>query len=461
MPKTPASPSNLGHTTNQSIRVRDYVDTALKTFSLYDNVRSIPRLTDGLKPSQRKSICGTLARGENAGEMQVERLSSMIAAHTDYHHGANSLVGTIVGMANDKMPGMNNMNVFDPSGQFGSRLTDEPGAGRYINTRLNANFRELFKKEDDCILEPIIVDGEEIEPRTYIPILPMPLVNGAEGTGTGHATNILSYHPTQLRDALVSLIDGKKLKPGKLTPWFRGYHGTVERNQATGQVTTTGVYEVVNSTTIRITELPLGKYLDQYKETLNALEESGLIKGYDDRSTESSFEFIIDCPRSTTNLDHETILKKFKLIGRDTENFTLWNVEGVLQKFESAESIIEAFLPWRLERYEDRRKKLIDETTEQIRYLSEVIRFIRFYLANTKVFKDTGKKDLIELLLENKFVDYDKLLSMPIWNLTKDKIAELEKKLIDLKAYLASLKADSANEMYKRELKAFTYKEVL
>ena len=457
--KKTASPTNLGHTTNQSIRVRDYVDTALKTFSLYDNVRSIPRLTDGFKPSQRKSICGALHRGENAAEMQLERLASLIAAHTDYHHGANSLVGTIVGMANDKMPGMNNMNTFMPNGQFGSRLTDEPGAGRYIFTKLSPYFRELFKKEDDCILDPIMVDGEEIEPRTYIPILPMPLLNGAQGTGTGHATNILSYHPTHLRDALMALIDGKKLKPGKLTPWFRGYHGIVARNSTTGQVSTTGVYEVVNSTSIRITELPLGIYLDKYKETLNALEEAQFIKGYDDRSTEDSFEFIVDCPRSTTALDRETLLKKFKLIGRDTENFTLWNVEGILQKFESAESIIEAFLPWRLERYEDRRNKLMEETSEHIRYQSEVIRFIKFYLANTKVFKDTSKKELIELLLTNKFVDYDRLLSMPIWNLTKDKIAELEKKLIDLKSYLASLKADSAGEMYKRELKAFSYKE--
>lgn len=455
--KKTAAPSNLGHTTNQSIRVRDYVDTALKTFSLYDNVRSIPRLTDGFKPSQRKSVCGALHRGENAGEMQLERLASLIAAHTDYHHGASSLVGTIVGMANDKMPGMNNMNVFDPSGQFGSRLTDEPGAGRYIFTRLNSNFREMFKKEDDCILDPIVVDGEEIEPRTYIPLLPMPLVNGAQGTGTGHATNIMSYHPLQLRDALVSLLDGKKLKAGKLTPWFRGYHGEVARNPETGQITTTGVYEITNSTTIRITELPLGVYHDTYVQTLNALEEAQFIKGHDSRSTEESFEFIIDCPRSTTALDHETLLKKFKLIGRDTENFTLWNVAGVLQRFESAESIIEAFLPWRLERYEDRRKKLIEETAENIRFQSEVVRFIKFYLANTKVFKDTSKKELIELLLANKFVDYDRLLGMPIWNLTKDKIAELEKKLADLKAYLASLKADTASDMYRRELKAFKY----
>lgn len=447
--------------TRRGIRAKNFFDSNVKTFSLYDNVRSIPRLTDGLKPSQRKALRGTLSRGEGAGELQLERLASLIAAVTDYHHGANSLVGTIVGMANDKMPGMNNMNLFIPSGQFGSRLTDEPGAGRYISTRLSPYFRELFKKEDDCILKPLVVDGEEIEPETYIPLLPMPLINGATGTGTGHATNILLYHPEHVRDAVLRVLGGKtdsKLKRS-LVPWFRGYHGTVERNAETGQVITTGKLEVVNSTSIQITELPVGVYLDKYKDFLNGLEESGFIKDYEDRSTEEAFDFRITCPRTTTALSHEDLLKKFRLIGRDTENFTLWNIDGVLQRFPDAESIIEEFVPWRLVRYEDRRQKLIIDTTEAIRFQSEVVRFIMFYLANTKLFKSTSKKDLVDLLLENGFDDYDRLLSMPIWNLTKDKIAELEKKLDDLKAYLATLESDTAVEMYKRELKAFKYKE--
>jgi DNA topoisomerase-2 len=444
---------------SRSIRIRDFFDTNVKTFSLYDNVRNIPKLTDGLKPSQRKAICGALSRGENAGEMQVERLASLIAAHTDYHHGAASLISTIVGMANTTMPGMNNMNLFFPSGQFGSRLTDSAGAGRYIFTRLDTAFRQLFKKEDDCILDPIIVDGEKIEPHTYIPLLPLSLVNGAMGTGTGHATNIKLYNPNDIRDAVLTVLAGKKLKKFGLTPWFRGYHGTVSRNMTTGQVITTGKLEVVGSTTIRITELPVGVYLESYKEVLHKLEEEGFIKDYTDSSTEESFNFEITAPRSTTVLDHETLLTRFKLHGRDTENFTLWNIEGNLQRFESPEHIIEAFVPWRLEQYGKRREVLLQQTTEQIRFQSEVIRFIRFYLSNTKTFKDTSKKELIELLLSKDFTDYDRLLSMQIWNLTKDKIAELEQKLADLKAYLAQLEEDTPIEMYKRELKAFKYED--
>lgn len=453
-----------GNSTKQSIRVRDFCNSSLKTFSLADNRRSIPQLSDGFKPSQRKAVCGTLTRGENAGEIQVERLGSMVAATTDYHHGVNSLVGTMVGMACDKMPGMNNMNLFIPSGQFGSRLTKEPGAGRYIFTELSPYFRQLFKKEDDCILQPIVVDGEEIEPHTYIPLLPMPLVNGASGTGTGHACEIYSYHPEELRDAILSVLNAKSnskskpLKDGTLTPFFRGYHGTVSRNKENGQVTTTGILTVVNSTTIKITELPLGVYLDSYKEFLNSLEEKEFIKDYDDSSTEEQFCFTVTVPRSTSILDHETLLTKFKLIGRGTENFTLWAPDGLLKKYSSAEAVIEEFSIWRLGKYEERRQRLISDTTEHIRYQSEQIRFIKFYLANTKVFKDTGRKELIEILLSKSFIDYDRLMAMQMWNLTRDKIAELEKKLSDLNAYLSSLEADTPLEMYKRELRAFSYK---
>lgn len=442
--------------TKQSIRARHFFNSAFKTFSLYDNVRSIPGI-DGLKPAQRKAIYGTLHRGENAGELQVERLASYIAQKTDYHHGAGSMMSTLVGLAANLYPGSNNMNLFVPEGQFGSRLTKEPGAGRYINTYLSPYFRQLFKKEDDIILEHNEVDGEQIEPKFYLPILPLVLINGATGMGTGHSVEIKSYHPDQVRDACLKVLGGKPLIPGKLVPWFRGYHGTVERNPETGQVIMTGKLEVVNSTTIRITELPVGKFLDDYKEVLNKLEEQEFIKDYDDSSTEESFNFKVTVPRSTTALPLETLYQKFKLIARDTENFTLWNAEGNLQRFESAEAVIEMYVPWRLGFYEVRRQKLISDTKEAIRFQSEIIRFIRFYLANVTVFRDTSKKELIEVLLANNFADYERLLSMAIWNLTKDKIAELEKKLADLKAYLAMLESDTAVGMYERELKAFHY----
>jgi DNA topoisomerase-2 len=446
-------------TTGQSIRAKNFFNSAFKTFSLYDNVRSIPGI-DGLKPSQRKAIYGTFLKGENADYHVVARLAASIAELTDYHHGTGSMESTLAGLAANKYPGSNNMNLFSPKGQFGSRLTREPGAGRYIKTKLSDAFRALCKKEDDVILVHNEVDGEKIEPKCYLPILPLVLINGATGIGTGHSVEIKSYHPEQVRDACVKVLDGKKLVSGTLVPWFRGFHGTVTRNE-TGQVVMKGKLEVVNSSTIRITELPVGKFLDDYKDILNKLEEAEFIKDYEDASTEDDFSFKITVPRSTTSLTEEQLYTRFKLFTRESENFTLWNSQGILQRFESAEDVIAMYVPWRLSFYEVRRQKLITDTRESVRWQNEIIRFIRFYLANVTLFRDTSKKELIELLLSEKFVDYERLLGMSIWNLTKDKIAELEKKLVDLKSYLATLESDTAHDMYRRELKAFKYEETV
>ena len=442
--------------TGRRIKTRHFFGSAFKEFSLYDNVRSIPLLFDGLKPSQRKAIYGVQLRGESAGEIQVERLSAAVAASTDYHHGTGSMESTIIGMANN-YAGTNNMNIFQPIGQFGSRLTKDAAAGRYIFTKFDPNFRTLFKKEDDGILENILVDGDKIEPKHYIPLLPIMLINGAQGTGTGHACFILNYNPNEVRDAVLAHLTGKKLKPNTLVPWFNGFKGTVDRNVETGQVIVTGKLEVVNSTLIKITELPVSVYLDQYKEHLRKLEDAGFIKDYEDHSSDDGFEFHVQVPRSTTSLDYETLLQKFKLISRDTENFTVWNEKGTLERFESAEALIERFTDWRIARYEDRRQMLIANTKEAIRWMNERLRFILFYLDNVDEFKGRRKDDLIELLLKNEFIDYDRLLQMPMWNLTKDKIDELRKQLEEQKKYLASLEADTAIEMYKRELKEFKY----
>jgi DNA topoisomerase-2 len=363
---------------------------------------------------------------------------------------------TIVGLAND-YPGSNNANLFVPEGQFGSRLTSEAAAARYIETKLSPNFRALFPKADDAILVHNETDGEKIEPKTYLPILPMSLINGAQGTGTGHACLIMAYNPKDIAEACLTVLNGKKLKGGTLTPWYNGFKGLIERNQETGQVVVTGLMEVANSTTIKVSELPIGMYLDQYKTHLNKMEDAELIKDYEDRSTEEAFDFTITVPRSTSALDIEELYKKFKLISRDTENFTLWGIDGILKRFDSAEDIIAAFVPWRLSQYEVRRQKLMGDSEESIRWMSEKLRFILFYLSNVDQFKNKKKDDLIALLIKNEFVDYDKLLQMAIWNLTKDKIDELKAQIADEKKVLAVLKSDTAQEMYKKELKEFKY----
>jgi DNA topoisomerase-2 len=431
-----------------NMRIKQFVDDELRMFSTYDNVRSIPSVIDGLKPSQRKSIFGMLKRGENADEIRVETAANHVTAVSDYHHGATSLVGTIAKMA-QTFAGSNNINLFMPNGQFGSRLDPTPGAGRYIYTELSKSFRAIFKKEDDVILQHLYSDEMQIEPVHYFPILPMILVNGASGTGTGYACEILSYNPADIKANILAILANKD--PKEILPWFRGFKGKITRNEK--QTVIEGCYEVVNTTTIRITELPIGTYQDDYKEHLNNLKDEDVIKSYADSSTEDGFDFLITIPRTTGNMEHEQIVKTFKLISKDTENFTCWGHDGKMKVFENPQQIINYFVEYRLRRYEDRRLKQIENLSHDLAWATERLRFIKFYLKSPNDFSKKNKADLFELLNKYKFNEIDKLLQIRIYSMTLEEIAKLEKEIVNVSDQSDALKSTSNLEMYIKELK--------
>jgi DNA topoisomerase-2 len=430
------------------MRLKTFFDEEMKLFSIYDNVRSIPDAIDGCKPSQRKCIFGMLERGENAAEVRVENAANQIAAISDYHHGAQGLVGTIAKMA-QTFAGSNNINLFMPNGQFGSRLDPTPGAGRYIYTEIAKSFRMLFKKADDTILNHLYSDAMKIEPERYLPLLPMILVNGASGTGTGYACEILLYNPDDIRNNILAILNGKK--PKEVLPYFKGFKGKVYRNDK--QTIVEGCYTQVNTTTLRITELPIGTYQDDYKEHLNNLKDAEVIKSYSDSSTEDGFDFEVTIPRSTGAMDHDTIMKTFKLIARDTENFTCWGHDGKIKVFETPQQIIDYFVEYRLQKYEERRLKQIDNLNKELDWANEKLRFIKFYLKSPGDFSKKNKADLHELLVKNKFKEIDKLLQIRIYSLTKEEIEKLEKEIDDLKADIVALQSTSNLALYIKELK--------
>jgi len=435
------------------ISAHEFFNDSLRLYSAHSNVRGIPFIGDGFKEAQRKAMWGMLVRGENSPLSSVERISASCSSDTNYHHGVGSMQGTMVGLA-QSFAGSNNVNFLVPEGQFGSRRSHAASAPRYIETKLHENFRKIFKKEDDIIIEQRTEGDIKIEPKYFIPLLPVVLLNGAEGMGTGHATHIFSYKPDDLKDAILKLIDGKKLSDHELTPWWSDFTGKVERDKSTGQIKVTGDFNVVNTTEIKVTELPVGVQSDKYEETLFKLEDQQKIKSFKNASDDLGFDFILKVPRTTTFMERDELLKLLKLEARDTENLTVWNPSGSIQKYESVEKLLTDFVAWRLLRYEDRRQKQLELTKEQIVWFEEIIRFIQFYLDRTQEFRNAGKKELIELLTVNKFTQPERLLSMSIWTLTRDHGDDLLKKLEVERKTLISLESDTPIKMYKRELSA-------
>lgn len=419
-----------------------------REFSLDDTQRSLPSMIDGLKESQRKIIYGLYTKGINLNEIKVAQLAATVSECTDYHHGENSLESAIVGLAND-YAGSNNINLLEPIGTFGSRLSPEASPARYIYTKFTPHFRELFRKEDDSILEHHYSDDMKIEPKYYLPLLPMVIVNGSIGIGTGYACKILSYNPKDIRSNILAVLNGRRMK--SLLPWYKNFNGTIKRIEDSYMIS--GKLNVVNTTTIKITELPIGTYLDKYKAHLIKLENIGLIKDFEDNSTEEHFEFIIKAPRTTTSMDLEKLYSSFQLNTKVKENITVWNVDWKIRKYKNVNELIKEFVTFRVEKYEVRRLNNIKTMGEELKWLAEKLNFIKYYLVNSQSFTKKGKDALLQMLSKEGFTHIDKLLSLKIYSLTKDEIVKLKNNIKKISSDYKLMKNNTAKDMYIGELK--------
>lgn len=431
----------------QKKNINEFFKTDVREFSVYDCQRSLPSGIDGFKPAMRKIIYGMQKEFKN-NEIKVSLAAAAIMSVSAYHHG--SLAGTIVNMA-QSYPGSNNVPFLDDIGQFGSRISPESSAERYIFTRLNENFRKLFIDSDDGILVQQEDDGMLIEPFYYLPIIPTVLLNGSDGMGTGFACKILNYNPYDLILACEEVIKKGKLKES-LLPWYRGFTGKVDKNG--DQVVFSGNYEIENTTTCKITELPIGSFTKRYREVLNDLEDKGIIKSYIDNSSEEKTEFIVTCPRDTLRKTDDELKKIFKLVSRETENFTVWIETGKLKKFASNKDLIEWFVDFRLKKYDERKAYMIHTLSAKIDVLYERMKFIEFYLKNSAWFSKTKKEAIHDRLVEEGFVNIQDLMGVRIYNLTADKIDELKETLRVDRENLETLKSTESKDMYLKDLSA-------
>uniref|UniRef100_M1A902 DNA topoisomerase 2 n=1 Tax=Solanum tuberosum TaxID=4113 RepID=M1A902_SOLTU len=257
------------------ISYTEFVNKELILFSMADLQRSIPSMLDGLKPGQRKILFCAFKRNF-VKEAKVSQFSGYVSEHSAYHHGEQSLSSTIIGMAQDYV-GSNNVNLLQPNGQFGTRNMGgkDHASSRYIYTRLSPIARFLFPKDDDTVLDYLNEDGQSIEPTWYIPIIPMVLVNGSEGIGTGWSSYVPNYNPRDLVANVRRLLNDELMEP--MDPWYKGFKGTIEKTatKETGATyTVTGIIEEFSETTLRISELPVRRWTEDYKQFLESMTVS-------------------------------------------------------------------------------------------------------------------------------------------------------------------------------------------
>lgn len=443
---------------SKDYRLKDFIDNDLKVFSNLDNVRSIPSLIDGLKDSQRKALFGLLKHGTS--EIKVSQLGAYAGMHTHYDHGEVSMCETIVKLAQN-FTGSNNVNLFQPIGQFGSILSSEASAVRYIYTKQSEHLRKYFRKEDDQILVHREEEGDKLEPLYYLPIVPMWIVNGVTGIGTGHSSNILSRDPKKVVALVSKLVAGvsvqEKTIKAAMTPYFEGWKGRIEQREELDDTKWDmyGVIEKVNSTTLRVTELPVSYDLDKFKGILIDLMDAGKIKDFENgKSTEQGFVFEITAPREIVKKEISELVTMFKLKVGFGENVTLWSPEGKLKKYASAYEALQEFVRFRVAQYQPRKQSLLKQWSDEAEWLQDKANFIDAWNYKIAFPHKLNRNELsIELLKEGiKEENIPRLLSLQISSLTVEKVDELYAEIDVLNKKWKELNDKTTEQLYLDDL---------
>ena len=487
----------------RAVNYQDFVNKELILFSNMDNERSIPSLVDGLKPGQRKVLFTCLKRNLTKKEIKVAQLAGSVAEISAYHHGEASLMGTIIHLAQNFV-GSNNINLLQPIGQFGTRLSGgkDSASPRYIFTQLSPLARNIFNEYDDPLLNTLTDDNQKIEPEWYMPILPMVLVNGADGIGTGWMTKIPNFNPREIVENLRRLLKGKEIKDMK--PWYKNFRGEIEAldNQ---RFVVNGEISSLTDTKFEITELPIKTWTNSYKEQLEGLLQGtektpAVIQDYKDYNTDRTVKFIIQMtPDKIRDAEKTGLHTFFKLqTTMSITSMVLFDHLGVLRTYETVGDILKEFFPLRLEYYGKRKKYLEGLLGAEACKLSNQARFIIEKCDGTLKIENKKKKIMIEELArrgydsdplkawkkaatgdagedeenndddgseasaptstDNKGPDYDYLLGMPMWNLTQEKKDDIIKKRDEKNQELKKLQGTTKEDMWNTDLDEFMEK---
>lgn len=471
-----------------------FINDELIHFSNADNLRSLPHVMDGLKPSQRKILWA--ARKRNlVSEIKVAQLAGYVSEHAAYHHGEMSLTAAIVGMAQNFV-GSNNLNLLAPNGQFGTRLQggEDSASPRYIFTALEPIQNTLFSKADDPALSWLEDDGTRVEPEYYTPVLPMLLVNGAVGIGTGFSTEILAHNPRDLVAALRQRLLGvvTDLTDMRLSPWWDGFRGPVTVSTDGKKVFTRGIYEFLNDETnrVRITELPVGVWTKDYKAFLeemitgegrgavaaggagDAASATRLVKSFQEAYNDVDVEFLVTLD---PEYFHEArtfpaeFEKRFKLINStSTTNMVAFDCDGHIRRFASVGEILETFYIKRLGGYVARKANELARMDAEIVELDARVRFVKGVVAGTLVVANAEDDALLASLKAHTLPPlslpeepdnlraYEYLLRMRVDRLKAAAVLELEGELAALQEQRDELAAKSAETLWLADLETFS-----
>lgn len=442
------NPNDIG-----TIDVTEFFHNDYVNYSSYDNLRKIGSLVDGQKNAARKVLYTVIEKNIRA-KIKVSQLGSKVAEFAEYLHG--NMDGVIVNLAQDFI-GTNNIPLLTKSGNFGTRFSPDASASRYIFTLGSDELFKLFNKEDIPILEKQYFEGMQIEPKFYVPSLPILLINGSEGVSSGFAQKILPRDPIKIKQYLTAILSGKTSRY-KFEPFYNGFKGTIEQGENSSQWLIKGVVEKIGATKVRISEVPIGYSLRTYLKVLDDLEDKKVINSYRDKAEDDNFLFEVSInAKILSEMTNEDLLDKLKLIKKVSENYTVLDENNKIVEYNSVQEIIDHYVKVKLHYLELRKANTLKSIAEAIAYDESKYNFIDLVTSEKLKINKRTKDDIVKDLekfsnIITKDDSYDYLLGMPIYSLTKERMEKLQMQIKEGKQKMKDLNAKSVQTLWMEEI---------
>ena len=413
----------------------DYILETSREYSLYvcEN-RAVPKVTDGLKDSQRKALWVIRNKQE---KIKTVSLGGELISSNLYLHGDQSAAAAISMLA---APFCNNIPLLDGIGAFGTRVAPVEGIGapRYTYVKRGKAAQNLVYNDLQIVPLKENYDGSTMEPVNFLPLIPMVLLNGVSGIAVGWSTEILPRSFADLVQATIQALDGKPVQ--QLVPSYDYLNCAVSHlEHNTWELS--GKAEIVNTSTIKITELPPDLTLERFKERLNGMEETNSINSYVDRSTKV-IDITIKMPRgSIGDWDEAKVVEFFKLKQKKTERIVVidWNGSSIRQ-YDKAEELVSDFVAWRLNWFTTRYEKMLADDNQELSYWRAVEACFKHNLParlGAKNNRQEVEEDILKIVqkenisLENK--QLDRIVNLPTYRWAKDFLTTVKNNIEELK----------------------------
>ncbi|RLM69324.1 DNA topoisomerase 2-like isoform X2 [Panicum miliaceum] len=418
--------------TEKFIKYHRFLDKEFSRFVIEDLLRSVPSMMDGLKTTQRKVLFAAMEDLKEKKRISDPSLllhirlmiAGDVVCKTVYRHGRSSMKGTIIGMA-QTFVGSNNVNLLKPRGQFGSRYEGgkDHSTAYYLFVELNDITKFIFRDDDKYLLEYLEEDGKLVQPKWYLPVVPMSLVNGTTGIASGWASNIPNYHMNDVINALFKLLRGPTIAEDSnsisLKPGYRGFKGRVEKstdNEHGINCTIYGCVTEISDTVIEINEIPPGRTIVEYKSFLQSLLPDASNRSESSKMKYPTIECFQELHEDANNLRFRVSLDKgnmmfaknrgllevFNLVSRmSVETLNLLDEMQKLRQFLNAEETLTAFYDMRLPYYAARKAKLLERMSNDMTRIDNTIMYLE--ALDKGEIKQINRKKLIAKFTEKGY----------------------------------------------------------